>query len=52
MSYYGMSDEESLNLWAERFFEGYCPYTGEKCQVWECHKCEVEKTEREFAKGE
>lgn len=48
MSYFGMSEEESRNLWAQRFFEGYCPYTGKYCEKWNCHECEVEKEERKY----
>ena len=38
--------------WAREHFKGKCPYTGKECKDWNCHKCEVEKQEREFAKGE
>ena len=52
MSYHGLSEEEARDLWAQRFFRGYCPYTGKYCKKWNCHKCEVEKKEREYAESE
>lgn len=50
MSYYGMSEEEAQNYWAKGFFKGKCPYTNKECKDWNCHKCEIEKEERGWAK--
>ena len=52
MSYYGMSEEESLNYWAKGFFKGKCPYTGKKCDDWNCKKCEIEDAERKYMEEE
>lgn len=42
---------EAERYWA-KFFKDICPYTGKKCDDWNCSECEVEKAEREFAEGE
>lgn len=42
------ADEGSQNYWAKGFFKGKCPYTGKKCEDWNCNECEVEKAEREW----
>lgn len=44
----GMNEEGSQNYWAKDFFNGKCPYTGKKCEDWNCNECEVEKAEREW----
>ena len=42
---------EAERYWA-KFFKDICPYTGKKCEDWNCDECEVEKAERKFAEGE
>ena len=42
---------ESERYWA-KFFKDICPYTGRKCEDWNCPECEVEQSEREFAKND
>ena len=29
-------------------FGGYCPYTNEPCDSWDCENCEVEAEERDW----
>lgn len=37
--------------WSDKeLFHGKCPYTGEPCEFFNCHECEVEMREREYAK--
>ncbi len=38
---------ETERYWA-KFFKDICPYTGRKCEDWNCPECEVEKAEREW----
>lgn len=45
----GMNEAEKY--WAS-FFRDICPYTGKKCEVWNCNECEVEKAEREWMEKE
>lgn len=41
--------KEAERYWA-KFFKDICPYTGEKCEDWNCTECEIEKAEREWTK--
>ena len=38
----------SVDVWAKEYFGGKCPYTGKKCESWECSRCQVEKNEKEW----
>ena len=40
----------SVDVWAKKYFGGKCPYTGKKCESWECNGCPVEQEEREWIK--
>jgi len=34
------------DTYAEKLFDGRCPYTDEKCDNWNCQECKVEEEER------
>lgn len=38
----------SVDVWAKEYFGGKCPYTGKKCESWECSRCQAEKNEKEW----
>ena len=38
----------SVDVWAKEYFGGKCPYTGKKCESWECSRCQVEQNEKEW----
>jgi hypothetical protein len=32
--------------WHKQYFNGICPYTSNRCDDWNCTKCEIDAEER------
>lgn len=44
-------DRSIKDIYASDYFHYRCPYTDEHCETFDCENCEVEMSEREYAKG-